>query len=160
TPYGSAPTYSGSPASASLEGFPGTAPFASNSMPANAATLPAAPSRTLAGATGPNYREPANPRAGEPAPGSRKPAKPVTGGEGASPYAGPPRKPMPPGAPPTYHYDGGPSNPVPMPGVVPNSPNSKFDPADGRVVSLPSSKKAGYPAYGEQKKAKVEDGLR
>src|SRR5262249_8182225 len=43
TPYGSAPTYSGSPTLASLNGFPRTPPFASNSMPANAATLPAPP---------------------------------------------------------------------------------------------------------------------
>jgi len=63
----------------------------------------------------------------------------------------------------TYPYDGGPSNPVPMPKVepTPNNPQSApmkgFAPGEGRLISLPMAASAPtpkytYPAYGDQKK--------
>ena len=49
-----------------------------------------------------------------------------------------------PGA--TYPYDGGPQNPVPMPGAQPQ----RTVPLEGKAVSLPRSEpKYTYPAYGE-----------
>jgi hypothetical protein len=53
----------------------------------------------------------------------------------------------------TYQYDGGPSNPVPMPKTEPRptTPTQPSVPLEGRVVSLPSKPgKYVYPAYGEQ----------
>jgi hypothetical protein len=52
----------------------------------------------------------------------------------------------------TYQYDGGPSNPVPMPKTEPRptTPTQPSVPLEGRVVSLPSKPgKYVYPAYGE-----------
>ncbi|HLW68698.1 MAG TPA: hypothetical protein VKS79_25495 [Gemmataceae bacterium] len=89
-----------------------------------------------------------------------QPRKIVPAADGSYPYDGPPRQPMPPVDPPSYRYDGGPSSPVPMPGAGPTKSNPKFDPAEGRVVSLTSAKKLSYPAYGEHKKSKPEEGLR
>jgi hypothetical protein len=83
-----------------------------------------------------------------------------------SPYLGPTQKgyqPMPPANGGTYPYDGGPSNPVPLPKngdqAPVNQPAPKTLPADGRLVSIPATQptaaKAGnsnfaYPAYGQQ----------
>jgi hypothetical protein len=58
----------------------------------------------------------------------------------------------------TFPYDGGPSNPVPMPkgDTVPQgTPNKGFVPGEGRLVSLPVlppvTQKYTYPAYGDNK---------
>jgi hypothetical protein len=91
-------------------------------------------------------------------PGLAQPRKVAPAADGSYPYDGPPRNPMPPVDPPSYQYNGGPAKPVPMPGA--GSTNPKFDPAEGRVVSLTNSKKSSYPAYGEKKKEKLEDGVR
>jgi hypothetical protein len=149
---------SGAPAYASAGTYPAAAPFASDYAQSHPTTQPAysAPNVASSAPANPGYTVPVNPTAGEPAPMPRKKVMPAGGQEGAYPYDGPPRKAMPPVEPPTYQYDGGPARPVPMPGVA---PNPKLDPADGRVVSL-TGKKAGYAAYGEKKKEKLEDGVR
>ena len=71
-----------------------------------------------------------------------------------------PMQPLPQGKPSdgTYQYDGGPSNPVPLPqdGAQPQkNPNKGFVPGEGRLVSLPlgsPTPKYSYPAYGDNKK--------
>jgi hypothetical protein len=77
-------------------------------------------------------------------------------GQGSLPPLGPvlPNQPSVDG---TYPYDGGPSNPVPLPKGDPNPPavpNKSFAPGEGRLVSLPILKptpKYTYPAYGDDK---------
>jgi hypothetical protein len=65
------------------------------------------------------------------------------------PYDGPPAK------TPSYRYDGGPANPVPMP--VEPAPKTKdatpkINPADGRIVKMqPAPKKYSYAAYGQNR---------
>jgi hypothetical protein len=57
----------------------------------------------------------------------------------------------------TFPYDGGPSNPVPMPKVEP-APTGKGVPTmplEGRPVSLPAPKKYEYLAYGEKPAANL-----
>ena len=67
------------------------------------------------------------------------------------PYDGPT---APRAKPPIYRYDGGPANPVPMPPEPTpkmKDPAPKLDPADGRVVAAPATKKYSYAAYGENR---------
>jgi hypothetical protein len=59
--------------------------------------------------------------------------------------------------PGTYPYDGGPRNPVPMPGAQPVAPQRTV-PLEGKAVSLPRTEsKYTYPAYGESRPAFAED---
>ncbi|HEV3143307.1 MAG TPA: hypothetical protein VGZ47_05410 [Gemmataceae bacterium] len=120
--------------------------------------LPASTSPSAIHST-PTFRMPMNPVDSEPSLAQPRKLAPSTL-EGNYPYDGPPKGPMPQVEPPSYRYDGGPSFPVPMPGAGPTNGSPKFDPADGRVVSLSNNKKLSYPAYGEHKKPKVEEGLR
>ena len=159
--YGYGSTFgSGAPAYASAGTYPAAAPFASDYAQSHPMTQPTYTMPNVASnpPASPGYTIPVNPTAGEPLPAPRRKVMPAAGQEGAYPYDGPPRKPMPQVEPPTYQYDGGPAKPVPMPGAGPGNP--KFDPAEGRVVSLTNSKKPSYPAFGEERKEKLEDGLR
>jgi hypothetical protein len=63
---------------------------------------------------------------------------------------------------PTYPYNGGPQNPVPMPDARPATPQSAPPrptvPLEGRAVSLPREQhKYTYPAYGEGRTSFAED---
>jgi hypothetical protein len=55
-----------------------------------------------------------------------------------------------PEQPKTFRYDGGPANPVPMPGET-QQPKAQPAPVDGKLVSQPG--KLIYPAYGEAPRA-------
>jgi hypothetical protein len=72
---------------------------------------------------------------------------------GGSPYVLPPRHQtldlMPPAQEggPTYPYDGGPQDPVPVPKKTAPAP-MKVTPGT-KVVSMPQREKLSYPAYGE-----------
>jgi hypothetical protein len=89
-----------------------------------------------------NGAPPQLPYADAPAPGSTTPSNPAPQ--------------------PTYPYDGGPSNPVPMPGTQPATPQSAPPPVsvplEGRPVSLPGHlPKHTYPAYGEGRTSFAQD---
>jgi hypothetical protein len=76
----------------------------------------------------------------------------VLGGE-PQPAAPAQASPQPQPSQGNYPYDGGPANPVPLPGTEPKpaTPPQPTVPLEGRVVSLPSKPgKYVYPAYGEQ----------
>jgi uncharacterized protein (TIGR03000 family) len=81
---------------------------------------------------------------GDPVPVQPLKAAPSNSPGGTFPNEGPPRRTMPPVDPPTYPYDGGPANPVPFPSGDP-----------GKVTF-----KVTYAAYGDHKKANVEEGIR
>lgn len=58
----------------------------------------------------------------------------------------------------TYPYNGGPSNPVPLPSVQPAPQAQPTVPLEGRAVSLPKEeKKYTYPAYGEGSTSFAQD---
>jgi len=58
---------------------------------------------------------------------------------------------------PTGRYDGGPLNPVPLPGAAPTrtapAEPQRLVPREGRLVSLPAAPAYTYPAYGETQPA-------
>jgi hypothetical protein len=58
---------------------------------------------------------------------------------------------------PSYFYDGGPRQAVPLPGVSPaptKTPPAPTLPREGRLVSLPPAGQYAYPAYGETQPAR------
>jgi len=79
--------------------------------------------------------------------GSYSPVMPL------APENGTPAPPPGGGGDGTFPYDGGPTNPVPMPKADPVPSRDPVRPApkpEGRIVSLPGSTQFAYPAYGEK----------
>lgn len=122
--------------------------------PCSDSVISAAPTITLSKPRMPEADEPPvalpepPPVSGEPAPRRTQPMQPA---ETIYPYDGPAK---PRSTTPSYRYDGGPSQVVPMPTGAPSkTPSPKIDPKDGRLVSIPAAKKIAYPAYGDYRRS-------